>query len=75
MPVTKKPCPFCGRYDGHDWDWRHRASISAGLAVAGIVLALLGLLTGADQLNYVGVVGWIVVTGGLTFWFYLRKGD
>ena len=73
MPVSKKPCPYCGLYDGHDWDWRHRATISAGLAFFGVVVALLGLLTGADQLSYVGLGAWILLTGGLTCWFYVRR--
>ena len=55
MPGARKPCPYCGHYDGHDWDWRHRATTSAGLAVFGVVVAFLGLLTGADQLNYFGL--------------------
>jgi len=75
MSVTKKPCPYCGRYDGHDWDWRHAATVSAGLALFGVVVAILGLVTGAKQLSYVRVAAWIIVSIGLALWFYLRRGE
>ncbi len=75
MAVAKKPCPYCGRYDGHDWDWRHAATVSAGLCVFGIALTILGLMTGADQLSYEGLAAWIIVTGGLACWLYLRRGN
>jgi hypothetical protein len=73
--ITKKACPFCGRYDGHDWDWRHRATISAGLAVFGVVVVLLALVTGAEQVSYVGLAAWIVLTAGLALWSFLRRGE
>ncbi|MDQ4090529.1 MAG: hypothetical protein M3163_09530 [Actinomycetota bacterium] len=73
--IVKKACPFCGRYDGHDWDWRHQATISAGLAFFGVVVALLALVTSAERVSYIGLAAWIILTAGLTLWFYFRRGE
>ena len=67
MPLTKKPCPLCGRTDGHDWDWRHEGTVAVGLVASGLFIAVAGLLTGAENLSYPGIAAWMIGSLGLLF--------